>query len=330
VDWIRHRSGEAAALSTALLWAGSALFFAAAARRMGADRVNLLRLILAFLILGVTVLATGAASSLPAGQVAALALSGLIGLAAGDAAYFRCLEYLGARRGALLMAMAPVFTALLMVPLLDEGLGWASVAGMAVTLGGVAWVQGETAGDGERHEHAGRGVLFGTLGAVGQASGYVLAQVGLGVASSRSLLASVCGLEPRDAADGRLLAGVEASAVYGTFLRMAAATAGVVASAAILRRPGGIADALSDRPAMWNVLGGTLTGPVVGVSLSLLALRLGTNPAVASTILATSPVFVIPLVRVVHGERASGRAWLGALVAVGGVALLSFRGSLGG
>ncbi len=56
--------GELAALATALFWAFTGLFFAEAARRLGALRVNLLRLPLALVFLTLTMLAGGPISPL--------------------------------------------------------------------------------------------------------------------------------------------------------------------------------------------------------------------------------------------------------------------------
>jgi len=315
-------SGEAAAFATSISWAATALFFSAAARRVGAPLVNLVRLGFASALLGTTVLLTGAASSPPTGQVAALALSGVIGLALGDAAYFRALEYLGPRRASLFMALAPVFTALLMVPLLGEGLGVYDVLGMAVTIAGVAWVDAEKAPDGKPHPHKGKGALFGVLGSLGQAAGYVLAKVGLGAAPADSVLGSLAGLAPRVAEDGARVAGEAVAPLHGTLLRMVAALLWLAVGAAILRRPRNFGDLARDRRALLQTVGGTVFGPFLGVWMSLYAVS-HANTAVASTILAASPVFVIPMVLVVHGERASWRAWVGALVAVGGVAVLT-------
>jgi drug/metabolite transporter (DMT)-like permease len=318
--------GEAAALVTAFSWGFTALFFAAAARRLGTPLVNLVRLALASLLLGAVVLATGSAGPMPAGQVACLVLSGVIGLSLGDAAYFRALEYLGPRRASLLSTLAPVFTAVLMVPLLGEGLGIPGLVGMAITIGGVAWVQGERTGEAQPHPHAARGALHGVLGSLGQAGGYVLAKVGLGAAPAGSLLADLAGLE---AAPGSGTAGEPVPALFGTFVRMVAATAFVVAGAALLRRPRNFADLARDRRGALATVGGTVMGPFLGVWMSLYAVS-HANTAVASTILATSPVFVILLVRYAHGEKASARAWTGTVVALLGVAVLAFRRSLGG
>lgn len=46
--------------------------------------------------------------------------------------------------------------------------------------------------------------------------------------------------------------------------------------------------------------------------------------------MAISPVLVIPIVRVVYKQRITGRAVVGALVAVAGVAVLTFRREIAG
>jgi drug/metabolite transporter (DMT)-like permease len=57
--------------------------------------------------------------------------------------------------------------------------------------------------------------------------------------------------------------------------------------------------------------------------MSLVALGNTEKSAIPSTILATSPLFVIPLVRIVHGTPITARAVVGSIVAIGGVALLT-------
>jgi drug/metabolite transporter (DMT)-like permease len=46
---------------------------------------------------------------------------------------------------------------------------------------------------------------------------------------------------------------------------------------------------------------------------------------VAATIMAIVPVLILPLVVLVYRERVTSRAVLGAIVAVGGVAMLFLR-----
>jgi drug/metabolite transporter (DMT)-like permease len=317
-------AGEAAAVATAVSWSFTALLFSAAARRIGAARVNLIRLVLATVLLSILVLLAGAAGRLQAGQVALLAVSGIVGLALGDAAYFRALQILGPRRASLVSPLWPVFSALVALPLLRERIGWLDAGAMALTLGGVLFVQSGATEEGEVQGSLGRGLLFGVLGCLGQAGGYVLAKAGLGSVEWGAPLADFAGLAPvAESPGGRLLAGDPVDPLFGTLLRMAAGTAWIVAVAGIRREYGEAREGLRDGKGMWLTLGGTVFGPVLGVWMSLVALRHASNIAVASTILATSPIFVLLLVRVVHGTPITARAVLGSIAAVGGVALLT-------
>ena len=316
--------GEAAALATSVLWAGTALLFGAASRRIGPAEMNLLRLAMATVLLFVTLLATGVEWSLPGAQMGFFVASGVVGLAMGDAAYFRALRILGPRRAALTMSFAPALTAVLMVPFLGETIGWVGITGMAVTLGGILWVHGEKDDAREIEGSAAEGLAMGLLGALGQAAGIVLAKAGLGAAPAGAWLATAGGLPERMAEDGAVLTGAEVTPLYGTFLRMAAGFAAFLGMQAVGWGGPRLREAFRDRKFLALTLGGAMAGPYAGVWLSLVAVSL-TNTAVAATIMATSPIFVIPLVRVVHGRGASGRAWIGAAVALAGVAMLSFR-----
>ena len=75
------------------------------------------------------------------------------------------------------------------------------------------------------------------------------------------------------------------------------------------------------RSAMGLALLGSAAGPFVGVTLSLLAVQ-NAKVGVALTIMAISPIILIPASAIIHKERITFRAVAGALLAVGGVALL--------
>ena len=295
-----------------MIWSFSALFFSAAARRVGASPVNLIRLVAATVLLATMVVVSGVASRPPAAQVVLLALSGVVGLALGDAAWFRALRILGARRSSLVSPLWPVFSAMAAFPLLGEVVGPLDLLGMAAALGGVLWVQGGGDPGSEVEGSFRRGLLFGVLACLGQAVGYVLAKPGLGVVPPGSFLGDIVGPSP-----------VPVDPLFGTLIRMSAGTAWVLASETLR---GGFVEsraALGDRRGVWLILGGTVSGPVLGVWMSLVALRYAGNTAIASTLLAMSPLFVIPLVRVVYGTPITLRAVVGSVIAIGGVALLT-------
>ena len=71
-------------------------------------------------------------------------------------------------------------------------------------------------------------------------------------------------------------------------------------------------------------LGGAVGGPFLGVWLSLIAIKY-TETGIAAAIMATVPVLVIPLVIIFYNEKVSIRAFIGAVITAGGVALFFIR-----
>jgi drug/metabolite transporter (DMT)-like permease len=68
-------------------------------------------------------------------------------------------------------------------------------------------------------------------------------------------------------------------------------------------------------------VGGAVTGPFIGVWMSLVAIQL-TQIGVASTIMALPPVLLLPIGYFVFKERITGRAVMGTIIAMSGVAVL--------
>jgi len=294
--------GETAALGTAVCWSVTSLFFAAAGRRIGSFVVNQVRIPLAVVFLSLALLATTGSpwpSWMSSTSAGFLCLSGVIGLVLGDSCYFESLVVLGPRRATLLMSLTPAATALLAWPLLDEGLGFYSVLGIAVTLAGVFWVVLERVG--ENQQVSGKSVLVGVLagvgGALGQAAGLVLAKMGMA-------------------------GGVDA--LSATAVRMDAAVLGVWLLGAFRGTSRQAVQAFRPDRTFAAMAGGAFFGPFLGVWLSLFAVK-HTEAAIAATLMATVPVVVIPLVVILQHERPSPRAVLGAVVAVAGVAMLFLR-----
>jgi drug/metabolite transporter (DMT)-like permease len=290
--------GEVAAVGTAICWAFTGLYFAEAARRIGALRVNLLRLPVALALLSAALLATGTTfATLDGRRLGLLAASGVVGLTIGDLALFSALVRIGPRLAALLMALAPVFATLSAALALGEVPGGRALLGMGVTLAGVGWVVLERR-DGQAHPFDHRGAIaLGVLAAACQGIGLVLAKAGM--------------------------AG-EVPPLAATWVRMSVATAGIWLLAVLTGRTAGLGIVPAARQAALPVLGGAVSGPFIGVWLSLIAARF-TDVGIAATLMATTPVLIIPLVMLVEKYRPSLRAVLGAAVAIAGVALLFSR-----
>lgn len=293
--------GEIAALTTAMMWSFGSLLFAVVADRAGAFALNIFRITLAFGVLTLFVTLSGLGATFPwPGRhpgVPWLIVSGVIGLAIGDFGYFGALQRLGPRLATLLAAFAPPITAVLGWFLLHESLGPPALAGMGLVLAGVAWVVLERPATPAPPGHRVQGVLLGVMAAACQAVGLVLAKRGMGTT-----------IDPLQA----------------TAVRMGSAMIAVWGIALVTRQLGSPGRVWRDRPARLAAFGATFLGPVFGVWLSLVAAR-HTHAGIAATLMATVPVLILPLVVIFRKERVSLRAALGAVVTVGGVALIFLR-----
>ncbi len=290
--------GELAALATACCWVVTAFAFESAGRRVGSLVVNLLRLVMAIVLLGTfTWITRGLFLPTDATPRAWLwlSLSGVVGFTVGDGFLFRAFVLIGSRLSLLLMSLVPPLTAIIGWLVLGEVLGPRELAGMALTVAGVSWVvlerQPATKTGGGRLPLG--GVLLGVGAAAGQATGLVLSKFGM------------AGYDPFAATQIRVIAGTAAFMVLFTFVgwwpRVAAA--------------------LEDRGAIGRTAVGAFFGPFLGVSLSLVAITY-TATGVAATIIALMPVLVIPPSVVLFKDRVSARAVAGSLVAVAGTGLL--------
>lgn len=292
------RLGELAALATAACWTITMLAFESAGRRVGSLSVNLIRLLMAFVFLtAVGALTRGLPfpSDASPSAWAWLTLSGLVGFAFGDLCLFRAFVVIGARLSSLLMSLVPPIAAIVGWLVLGERLGPRELAGMAMTVSGVAWVIRERTPDASGA--CGRpplgGVLLGLGGALGQAVGLVLSKLGMG--SYDAFAANQI----------RILAGIAGFLVIFT---------------ATSRWPRFVA-ALAHPPAMTRTFVGAVFGPFLGVTLSLIAVR-NTETGVAATIMALVPILILPAAVWIRKERISARAVAGAVLAVAGTAVL--------
>ena len=107
--------GEILSLFVAFSWTITALCSEVASKRLGALQLNVIRLTLSLLLLGITLwITTGAPYPRFAGGNAWLwlILSGLVGYVFGDYCLFNSYVLIGSRFGQLFMTLAPLATAL--------------------------------------------------------------------------------------------------------------------------------------------------------------------------------------------------------------------------
>ncbi len=299
--------GEIAALFVSVLWTACSILFAAAGRRIGALSVNAYRIAMAVGLLGGVHLLRFGTLVPPASdaQWFYLGLSGVIGLALGDFGYFGALVLIGPRRGVLLMALAPIWSALAAYFVLGEVLGAWTIVGIAVTLTGVAVVvlEREDVRDVNAIPRKQRiyGLLSGFGGSLGQGLGLVVSKYGMVVAGG----AGAGPLNPLSA----------------TLVRMVIAAAFVWAVVVLSGRLPLVLRKRHDGGALLRTFAGAVSGPFAGVWLSMVAITYA-QAGVAATLMALMPVMVIPVVRLIYGEKTSTRGIVGACTAVIGVAIL--------
>lgn len=313
--------GESIALAVAVSWTMCALLSETVSRRLGAHVVNVLRMVLSLLFIGALLwVCTG--SPLPPRADATtwgwLLASGLVGYVFGDYCLFNAYLLIGSRFGQLFMTIAPAVSAVAGWLLLGERLSAQALAGMAVTMTGIAVsILGRGApdeeGEGRRRRKVRlnlpkRGVLLGIGAGVGQGLGLTLSAVGLkhyaAVWTVAKVGTSTAFLLPFAATQMRAVAGLP-----GFLLLLFLAGKG-----------GALRRACTDGRG-WLLMAATVVfGPFVGVSLSLMATQY-TSTGVAMTIMSLSPVLILWPAHMLFGQRVTRREVLGALISVAGVAL---------
>lgn len=228
-----------------------------------------------------------------------LALSALLGLLVADTGYFFALKHLGVARGVLFIPLVPVVTALLAAVLLHEGLNFASVMGMAITLLGLALVLWAPSKAPQASSTATLSPSMLGLGLLGGGI-YALSQAGANVATKHVLLGALV----IHVATLRMLVGVVAlffvSVFTGALPGLRPLFSGKVFVAVVIAALVGTAGGL------WLGTLGTQQLPV----------------GVATTLAATTPLWAQLLARLA-GEAISLRAFAGAVVAVVGVVVLA-------
>jgi drug/metabolite transporter (DMT)-like permease len=212
---------------------------------------------------------------------------------------FESFLLIGPRLAMLLALLVPVFSTLIAWLWLGETLQLPQIISILVTISGVAWVVAEknapaiAPAPGQRRQYR-LGIVMAMGGAAGQALGLLFSRLGL--------------------AGGY-------SAISATQVRVGSAA---LALALISLCQGKLKVHLArmkDKTALLQITAGSLTGPVLGVVLSLVAIA-HTQIGVASTLMSLTPVLLLPMSYFLFKEKITPRAIVGTLIALLGVVLL--------
>ena len=304
-----HMTGEIIAIGVAFSWTLSALFFEYGSRRIGSLNLNLIRLVFGSLFLGITLWAMSG-HFLPAHADTVtwlwMSASGLVGFVLGDYFLFASYTLIPARFSQLFMTLAPPFSAVFGYLMLGEKMTWLALAGMCVTLGGIALsvLKKDTeAVHGMRLSLPVKGVVFAIIGSFGQGLGIVLSKEGM--------LAYENVYQPENT-------------LYISFAAtQMRAIIGIAGFSVIILLRHGTTDFIHSFKNIKGIratFAGSIFGPFLGVALSLMAVQ-HTNTAIASTIMATVPIVILAPEYFLLKRKVTAAQVAGALLSVGGVAL---------
>src|SRR5262245_13938561 len=141
--------GELAAVGTSLAFSIGSTLFTFAGRTVGTGVLNRVRLALALLftvLLHRILIGTFYPVNTSLEIFWWMGLSGTVGYVFGDMCLFQGFVMVGPRLSMLMMALAPVLSALMAWVFLHEGLSLIELSGMVITMAGIAYVVGEPHG----------------------------------------------------------------------------------------------------------------------------------------------------------------------------------------
>lgn len=292
--------GELAALITALLWSGTAIVFTEATKRVGSYVVNITRLMLATIYLVITIIIFDLNFRISWEQIYLLGLSGIVGLVFGDGFLFKAFQYIGARLSMLVMSLGPPIAAVLAYIFLGEVLSYWGILGVIVTITGIALVilkrSEQPSADKKRNI---MGYFFAFLGALGQAGNLIYAKEAFVLGEMNSFVATFY----------RMVPSIPFMYLLGVFAR---------------RKRNRISILKEKKDALTFIIIGSFIGPFLGITFSLIAVA-NTYVGIASTLMSTVPILMLPLIKYYYKEKLSLLSILGALIAVIGIAILFLK-----
>lgn len=288
-------AGELSAFASAGTWALASVLYARALRDRPAAEAVWFKNAIGAIVLAAAALALGPALGgglPPPDRMPWLAVSALCSVLVGDLLYFVAIRHIGVGRAVMLSLLTPALTAVAAWPLRGEAPGALGWAGVALIVGGSAWIE---------------------LGHLGRTRADALGvAAGLGCA-----LAWCCGnLTMSEGIEG---VGMVAA---GSF-RLLVASLGMVLLGAVrgdllpaLRR-------LGDRESWRRFALPTAFGTVLGMLLYSGGFKWA-DAGTASSLGTAIPVFSLPIAWWLLGEKPDARGLCGAAAVLGGVACFGF------
>jgi drug/metabolite transporter (DMT)-like permease len=287
--------------------------FTDVARKWGAVAINHFRLLVAFIILTIIVMAVDKESFITlfttpsATEYTYLFISGIIGLVVGDYFGFHSMAILGAKRFSIFNSIALGAALGFGFILVGERINFIGITGIAVSIGGMMWfIQASNTRKIEQHQvheygKTGKGVLFGILSGLCQ---------GFQIALAKKAFTGESVMTPVHATWIRVLGAIIAYFIF-TFITGKFSEKVVIP----IRK---------EKSLLLKAAFATLLGIVLSVVLFMWSLTL-CKVAVTQTILSLAPIVALPMAYFLYKEKMTTKTILAGLVSIFGVYLLIWR-----
>ncbi|MEZ9721952.1 DMT family transporter [Vibrio splendidus] len=299
--------GELAAIGAAIVWACATWIYGQFGHRFSAMQLNIVKGVVASgMMLLVMPLIPMPEFELSTNHFLILAISGVIGIAIGDSAYFAALKRIGANKTLLLESLAPPLSGVLAIMFLGAALTLQSWLGVVITTLAVTFVvfQPSKSANGNNLSNDNAqwgGIGYGLVASVCQASGVVISHYALVAGDIPPLLGALI----------RLTIGVFAVMLIIPFVEKKPYSS--------IKRD---LWEMTKLDKLW-LLGAIFVGTFLALWLQQVALK-NANPAIAQTLIATSPVFIL-VIYAIKGEKVSKQSVIGTLAALVGISLFFYQ-----
>ena len=291
--------------------------FTEAVKRLGAVSLNVYRLLLAFFIVTIILLFTTPFSlselfTRPLFEnFLWFGLSGIIGFSLGDFFGLSSFAMLGPKLASVYTTLAPGVALLFGYFMLHESMNWIGIIGIAITIFGVIWLT-LSKKDKRVAEERGfvrdtKGIVFAVLSAACRGLGLVLSKYAM------SFKSNDFEIHPIHANWMRLMA----ASLFAFLFSLFSGKIVEISKPVFTNKNNGLK----------FLFLGTVFGPVLGVSFSLYTITL-IPVAVAQTIFALLPVFILPLNFWFYKEKITFISIIACFISIFGVTVLIWRNEI--
>lgn len=283
--------GESLALVAAFGWVGSSVFLERASKETGTLAVNLIRLIIALLFLGViTYVKRGLVLPLDVTKESLkfLSISGLFGLFLGDFFLYKSYIKIGPRITLLVMTFSPVAVSILSFFILGEKIEGFKVLGMLLTIIGIAIVILKKKND---KEFSKVGFIYALLAMLGESLGIIFTRLG----------------------------SIEYDSFATIQVRTIPAILAFIVYISLKKEWSNIKEGIVNKKGMIYIVLGTIVA-TLGVTALVEAMKYA-NVGIVSTLAATSPILIIPISIIFFKEKVSILEGIGALISFVGITI---------